>query len=64
MDDTIIITLATISSALIGLIIRYLFRSKCENVNFCFGCLKFNRDVRSEKAEITTQESSEEIKNS
>lgn len=61
MEDAIIITLATISSALIGLIIRYSFRSKCEDVNCCFGCLKFHRDIKSEK-EITTQESSEEIK--
>ena len=61
MEDAIIITLATIGSALIGLIIRYSFRSKCEDVNLCFGCLKFHRDIRSEK-EITTQESIEEIK--
>jgi hypothetical protein len=61
MQDAIIITLATISTGLVGLIIRYSFRSKCENVNFCFGCLKFNRDIKSEK-EIITQESSEEIK--
>jgi hypothetical protein len=61
MEDAIIITLATIGSALIGLIIRYSFRSKCEDVNCCFGCLKFHRDVKSEKAEITTQESNEEI---
>ena len=57
MDDTIIITLATISSALIGLIIRYTFKSKCEDVTCCFGCLKFHRDINAEKAEITTQES-------
>ena len=61
MDDAIIITLATIFSALVGLIIRYSFRSKCEDVNLCFGCLKFHRDTRSEK-EVTTQESEEEIK--
>ena len=61
MDDTIIITLATISSALIGLIIRYSFRSKCEDFSCCCGFLKFHRDIKAEK-EITTQESSEEIK--
>jgi hypothetical protein len=61
MEDAIIITLATIGSAVIGLIIRYSFRSKCEDVNCCFGCLKFHRDIRSEK-EVTTQESEEEIK--
>jgi hypothetical protein len=62
MEDAIIITLATIATGIVGLIIRYSFRSKCEDFNCCFGCLKFHRDVRSEKAEITTQESNEEIK--
>ena len=59
MEDAIIITLATIGSALIGLIIRYSFRSKCEDVSCCFGCLKFHRDIKAEK-EITTQESSDQ----
>ena len=62
MEDAIIIALATITSAVIGLIIRYSFRSKCEDVNCCWGFLKFHRDTRSEKEEITTQESEEEIK--
>jgi hypothetical protein len=57
MQDAIIITLSTIASAVVGLIIRYSFRSKCDEVNCCFGCLKFHRDIKSEKAEITTQES-------
>ena len=57
MQDAIIITLATIGSALVGLIIRYSFRSKCEDVNCCFGCLKFHRDVKSEKEVVERQES-------
>ena len=61
MQDAILISLATIASGVFALIIRYSFRSKCENVNLCCGCVKFNRDIRSEK-EITTQESIEEIK--
>jgi hypothetical protein len=56
MENAIIITLATMGSALIGLIIRYSYRSKCEDVNFCWGFLKFHRDVRSEK-DIVSQES-------
>jgi len=60
MDDTIIITLATICSALIGLIIRYSYRSKCKDVNCCFGCVKFHRDTRSEKEVTNTQQESEE----
>ena len=59
MEDAILITLATIATGLVGLIIRYSFRSKCEDFNCCFGCLKFHRDVKSEKTEV---ESSEEIK--
>ena len=58
MEDAIIITLATIGSALIGLIIRYSFRSKCDDISCFYGCLKIHRDVKTEKVEITTQESS------
>jgi len=62
MDDAVIIALSTITTGLVGLLIRYSFRSKCEDVNCCFGCLKFHRDIRSEKEITTHQESSEEIK--
>ena len=48
---------------MVTLIIRYSYRSKCEDVVFCWGCLKFHRDVKYEKAEeVNTQESIEEIK--
>ena len=62
MENGIIIALATLGAGLVGLIIRYSYRSKCEDVNFCWGFLKFHRDVRSEN-EIVSQESiDEEIK--
>ena len=56
MENGIIIALATLGAGLVGLIIRYSYRSKCEDVNFCWGFLKFHRDVRSEK-DIVSQES-------
>jgi len=62
MEDAIIITLATMGSALIGLIIRYSYRSKCEDVNFCWGFLKFHRDVKSEKEIITEDNNDDETK--
>jgi len=62
MEDAIIITLATMGSALIGLIIRYSYRSKCEDVNFCWGFLKFHRDVKSEKEIITEENNDDENK--
>ena len=61
MQDAIIITLATIGSALIGLIIRYSFRSKCEDISCFYGCVKIHRDIKSEK-EVERQESVEEVK--
>ena len=60
MEEAIIITLATICSALIGLIIRYSYRSKCEDVNCCFGLFKLHRDTRSEKEVTNTQQEREE----
>ena len=30
-------------------IFLYLYKSKCESVNLCFGCLSVQRDVRGEE---------------
>ncbi len=30
-------------------IFLYLYKSKCESVNLCFGCVAVNRDVRGEE---------------
>jgi hypothetical protein len=42
MNDSVIITLATIGSALIGLCVRYAFKSKCSDVALC-GCLSVHK---------------------
>ena len=47
MNDSVIITLATIGSALIGLCVRYAFKSKCSDVSLC-GCLSVHRDTKAE----------------
>ena len=30
-------------------IFLYLYKSKCQSVNLCFGCIAVNRDVRGEE---------------
>ena len=47
-DSVLIISLATIGSALIGLIIRYSFRSKCNDVSMLWGCCHIIRDTEQE----------------
>lgn len=52
VDSTLIYGLATLGSGLLGLSVRYCFKSKCEDVSLCFGLIKIHRDTESEvKAE-------------
>tara|TARA_R110000868_G_scaffold117973_1_gene313102 strand:- start:807 stop:1031 length:225 start_codon:yes stop_codon:yes gene_type:complete len=52
MDNVTIYGLATLGTGVIGLAIRYSFKSKCEDVSLCFGLIKIHRDTESEvKAE-------------
>lgn len=48
MNDTLIYGLATLFVGIIGLLIRYGFKSKCTDVNMCFGLLNIKRDVNAE----------------
>jgi hypothetical protein len=51
-NSTLIYGLATLGSGVLGLSIRYCFKSKCEDVSLCFGLIKIHRDTDSEvKAE-------------
>jgi hypothetical protein len=51
-DATLIYGLATLGTGVLGLSIRYCFKSKCEDVSLCFGLIKIHRDTESEvKAE-------------
>lgn len=52
-DATLIYGLATLGSGILGLSIRYCFKSKCEDVTLCFGLIKIHRDT---EAEVQAQE--------
>lgn len=48
--------IATMFLAGIGLLVRYAFRSKCDNINFCFGCISIHRRVELEVTEADENE--------
>ena len=48
MDNTLIYGLATLGCGILGLVIRYGFKSKCTDVNMCCGLLAIKRDVNAE----------------
>ena len=51
-NSTLIYGLATLGSGVLGLSIRYCFKSKCEDVSLCFGLIKIHRNTDDEvKAE-------------
>jgi hypothetical protein len=52
VDSTLIYGLATLGTGVLGLSIRYCFKSKCEDVSLCFGFVKIHRNTEDEvKAE-------------
>jgi hypothetical protein len=48
IDSVFLLSVVTIFSGIIGLIIRYTFRSKCSNINCCFGLCQIKRDIQRE----------------
>ena len=47
MDETngmLVLSLGTMVVGVIGMIIRYSFKSKCSEVNCCFGLINFKRE--------------------
>lgn len=57
--STLIYGLATLGSGVLGLSIRYCFKSKCQDVSLCFGLIKIHRntedEVKAEEIEIKNQ---------
>ena len=51
-DDTFWLTLAGIIVGVLGILIRYCFLSKCDNVSICFGILKVHRAVELEMPNV------------
>lgn len=48
MDNTLIYGLATLFCGILGLVIRYGFKSKCTDVKVCCGMIAIKRDVNAE----------------
>ena len=48
MDNTLIYGLATLFCGVIGLLIRYGFKSKCSDVALCCGLISIKRDIEAE----------------
>jgi hypothetical protein len=56
IDTPSIIIICSIGAGVIGLFIRYSFKSKCDRVEICFGCLKIHREVEQEDNNINDVE--------
>ncbi len=58
-NATLIYGLATLGTGVLGLSIRYCFKSKCQDVSLCFGLIKIHRntddEVRAETVELQHQ---------
>jgi len=65
-DSTLIYGLATLGTGVLGLSIRYCFKSKCEDVSLCFGLIKIHRntddEVKAEEMEISNRPKLENVK--
>lgn len=48
VNDTILYGMVTLGAALLGVCVRYAFRSKCSEVNICFGLVNIKRDIEGE----------------
>jgi len=48
MNGTLMLSLATLGTGVLGLIIKYGFKSKCSDVNICFGLCTVHRDIENE----------------
>jgi hypothetical protein len=61
MEDATLILIITIGSTFAGLVLRYAFKSKCDTVKVCWGCMNIHRDIVREgpddspKEELNTQ---------
>ena len=51
LSEATIYSLSIAGLGFLGLAIRYCFKSKCNEVNCCFGLLKIERDIEHEIVE-------------
>lgn len=61
VDNTLIYGLGTLFVGVLGVLIRYGFKSKCSDVNICCGLLQIKRDtgaeVQAERNELELRQS-------
>jgi hypothetical protein len=49
MEDSILIIILTGGCSILALLIRYMFKSKCDQVNLCWGLLQIHRKIENEQ---------------
>ena len=49
MEDSILIVILTGGCSILALIIRYAFKSKCDQVSLCYGLLSIHRKIENEQ---------------
>jgi hypothetical protein len=66
VDSTLIYGLATLGTGVLGLSIRYCFKSKCSSISLCFGLCNIVRntedEVKAEQMELQHQPPNQEQK--
>ena len=53
LSEATVYSLSIAGLGFLGLAVRYCFKSKCNEVNCCFGLLKIERDIQHEIIEQT-----------
>lgn len=48
IDNSTLYGISIAGMGLLGLIVRYAFRSKCSDVSLCFGLVHIQRDIQQE----------------
>jgi len=47
-DGIFFVTISTLVCGSFGLVVRYCLKSKCDEVNLCYGLIKVHRDIKAE----------------
>ena len=61
-NSVFFITVGTMVFGFLGIVLRYAFLSKCDNVSICFGLIKIHRVVQIEEDVPPVEEVKEEQK--
>lgn len=56
MNNETLYGISVLACGVIGLLIRYAFKSKCSNVNCCCGLISIQRDINNEIIEQEMEE--------